>query len=247
MTIHPEGHAHTLPRLFVSDDLGPGTSISLDRDPSHYLLSVLRRRAGDRVRLFNGRDGEWIAALETKGKRDASLVVESLLHPQTASPACIHLVFAPLRKDRMDFLIEKAVELGAGAFHPVLTERTENRSPNAVRLHRQIIEAAEQCERLDVPILHETVALSDFLETKKAQFPLLACLERGDHPLLPIRHEEKDIGVLIGPEGGWTERERALILRYPVVRPVSLGPRILRAETAAIYALSRLDRSSAPA
>lgn len=243
MTPDPENGFHTLPRLFVCDDLSEGMRASLDEGQSHYLLSVLRRRAGDRVRVFNGRDGEWIAILETKSKRDASLVMESLLRSQTVLSACIHLVFAPLRKDRMDFLIEKAVELGVGALRPILTERTENRNPNAARLHRQIIESAEQCERLDIPVLHETMDLPDFLERAGANFPLLACLERGDHPALSVGREGGDVGVLIGPEGGWTERERDLILRCPNVRPVSLGPRILRAETAALYVLARLNGS----
>lgn len=239
----PENGFHTLPRLFVPDDLNGGVHLSLDEGQSHYLLSVLRRRAGDRVRVFNGRDGEWIADLKVRGKRDVAAVVEGLFLSQPTPSARVHLIFAPLRKDRMDFLIEKAVELGVGALHPVLTERTENRNPNGVRLQRQIIEAAEQCERLDVPVLYESITLPDFLGTRGAGFLLLACIERGDYPALSTGHEEGDIGVLIGPEGGWTERERDLILRCPNVRPVSLGPRILRAETAALYVLARLNGS----
>ena len=242
MTIHPEGHSHTLPRLFVPDDLGESACVFLDEGQSHYLLSVLRCRSGDRIRVFNGRDGEWIAALETKGKRDASLRVGTLLQTQPAPSACVHLVFAPLRKDRMDFLIEKAVELGVGAFHPVLTERTENRHPNAARLHRQIIEAAEQCERLDLPVLHDPVSLPGFLGDGSLAFPVLACIERSTDPTLPCgRGEGEEVGLLIGPEGGFTPHEIAMLRRHPGIRPVSLGLRILRAETAAIYALARLD------
>lgn len=233
--------SHTLPRLFVEDSLGSGQDLSLDQDQAHYLFNVLRRGAGDRARLFNGRDGEWRATLEPKGKRGAVARVESLLRVQPPPGAVVHLVFAPLRKDRMDFLIEKAVELGVGAFHPVLTERTENRHPNAARLRRQMIEAAEQCERLDLPVLSNALPLSDFLGTHDPALPLLACIERGDHPPLPTGRPAGDVGVLIGPEGGWSERERDLILRGPNVHPVSLGPRILRAETAALYALARLD------
>ncbi|MCB9978445.1 MAG: 16S rRNA (uracil(1498)-N(3))-methyltransferase [Rhodospirillales bacterium] len=240
---HEDESSHTLPRLFVDDALAPGENLALAQEHAHYLFNVLRRGAGDRVHLFNGRDGEWIAILEPQGKRGAVARVETMSRPQPPRGAAVHLIFAPLRKDRMDFLIEKAVELGVGAFHPVLTERTENRHPNAARLRRQIIEAAEQCERLDVPILHEAATFPDFLGTRGAGFPLLACIERGDYPALSTEHKEGDIGVLIGPEGGWTERERDLILCRPNVRPVSLGPRILRAETAALYVLARLNGS----
>lgn len=233
---------HTLPRVFVSADLDEGVRVGLDAGQAHHLRTVLRCADGQGIRLFNGRDGEWLATLTLQGKREVAASLTKRLCPQPVALPVLHLFFAPLPKDRMDILVEKAVELGVGALHPVLTERTGVRSVNMERLRRQVIEAAEQSERLDVPALFDPGPCLHVLE--KTGFLVLACLERGDHPPLPCGEGVKaETGVLVGPEGGFSLSERAALLRLPNVRPVSLGPRILRAETAALYVLSRLSPS----
>ncbi len=200
----------------------------------------MRRKEGDALRLFNGRDGEWRAELSALGKKSAQAIVQEQLFPQPPPGRAIHLVFAPIKKNRMDFLIEKAAELGATHIHPVLTQNTEIRQLNEERINAQLIEAAEQCERLTVPALAPLQKLDRLLGDWPQNVPLYACIERYDAPLLKDISATGDAAILVGPEGGFTADEAALLTSRPFIRPVSLGTTILRAETACLKALSLL-------
>lgn len=231
------------PRLYIVSDLKIGQDIILSQEHSHYLVNVLRRSEGDMLRLFNGRDGEFIAELVRPHKKATHVVVKTCLLSQPGLERCIHLYFAPIKKQRLDFLIEKAVELGATDLHPVITQNTENRNIKHARMQAQMIEAAEQCERLMVPKLHEMVSFDQILS--KLNDSVLVALERGEYAALG--HELKEVSIsepirfFIGPEGGFTEDERASLLAHTHVKPVSLGHAILRAETACLKVLSLLD------
>lgn len=225
-----------LPRLYVDDDLVAGGTVTFGADQAHYLRSVLRRDPGDGVRLFNGRDGEWLATMAEIGKKAVTATVTQVLRAQPPAPAPLHLYFAPIKKARMDILIEKAVELGVTALHPVLTQNVEVRQVNEDRLRAQMIEAAEQCERLTIPALNPAAALKTAIP---GAGPLYACIERADAPLPDASGPR---AVLIGPEGGFTAEERDFLLSCPGVVPASLGPLTLRAETAALAALVRMGQ-----
>ncbi len=240
------------PRLYVEDDLSRGASLELDADQSHYLLRVMRLTPGSQIRLFNGRDGEWEALLAEASKKSARLNVSENTRQQAASPD-IWLAFAPLKKAKTDLIIEKAVELGVSTIALVKTKRTQIHPLKVDRLNRIAVEAAEQTERLDIPTIQEPVDLSDFLSMRKTQRDLIFCDESGDDQTKPwggASGRAKTISsaikpqpgasacILVGPEGGFTEDERAELLNQENVVPVSLGPRILRAETAVIAALS---------
>lgn len=229
-----------LPRLFVEAPLQAASTLPLTTEQTHYLKTVLRRPDGAQLRLFNGRDGEWLGAIQYTGKKDGQVALDRQLQPQSERALRLHLVFAPIKKDRMDFIIEKAVELGVTDLHPVLTQFTTLREINDVRITRQIAEAAEQCERLDLPALHPLTPLKDFT-SRKPSWKTLAALEREDAPFIgAISPVPSEIGLIIGPEGGFSEEERALLAQNQSFAPVSLGPQILRAETAAIFGLSVL-------
>jgi 16S rRNA (uracil1498-N3)-methyltransferase len=225
----------TPPRLHVRADLGAGASAPLDASQARYLAAVLRKAPGDEVRLFNGRDGEWLARIETVGKAGGLAVCRTLLRAQTPAPA-LALAFAPIKGDRGDMVIEKAVELGASRLIPVITARTIVRKPNLERWQARAIEAAEQCERLEAPRIEAPLDLDRFLAGRSGA-PLLfcdeACAGAAAAPITP----PGEVTVLIGPEGGFAPDERAAILGAPGVRTLSLGPRILRADTAAFAAL----------
>lgn len=231
------------PRIFADQPLSEGMSIVLPENASHYLKNVMRAGEGDFVRLFNGRDGEFVGKITTATKRAVTITATERLLKQPAPPRRVHLMFTPLKKERLDFLIEKAVELGATDLHPVLTQNTDIRKINEDRIKAQIVEAAEQCERLDIPSLHAPADLFVKLAGWNADTPLYAALERTDAPLL--RPDlQGDCGILIGPPGGFTADERNKITALPYVRPAALGPNILRSETAAIAALSLMIRGS---
>lgn len=226
---------HKLPRLYVANALESGADILLDAAQGHYLRSVMRLGAGAQIRLFNGRDGEFLAELQEIGKRGAGARIGECIRPQTPLSRRIHLIFAPIKKARLDILTEKAVELGATDLHPVISARTENRKFNPEKLEAQIVEALEQCERLHKPILHAGVALPALLKNWKGP-DILACIERAD--AAPLAKQKGDIALLIGPEGGFTPDEIAAISASPACTPVSLGEAVLRAETAALCGLS---------
>jgi 16S rRNA (uracil1498-N3)-methyltransferase len=224
-------------RLFSDMPLGAGADISATPGQAHYLGTVMRRGPGEALRIFNGRDGEWLARIGSIRKDRATLVVESLLRPQVAEPD-LWLVFAPLKRDATDMLVQKATELGASAMLPVLTERTNTERVNLVRLGAIAMEAAEQSERLTVPLLHPPRKLTDLLDDWPAGRPLVAAIERTEAP--PPPRGLACAALLIGPEGGFSPGEVALLRSRPFLVPTSLGPRVLRAETAGIAGLALL-------
>lgn len=226
------------PRLFVDRKLEPG-AVPLEAAQAHYLRDVLRLKPGDGVLLFNGADGEWRSVLAEAGKRAATLTVEERTRAQPA-PSDLHYLFAPLKRARLDYMVQKAVELGVSRLQPVLTRHTQAERVNMARMRANAVEAAEQCGILAVPEIAEPVARARagldpgrwrvFCdEEAEVADPLAA--------LAPIGRGEP-LALLIGPEGGFAEEERAMLLRHPKVVRLALGPRILRADTAAVAALT---------
>ena len=290
------------PRLFLDMDFQPGAKLALGKEASHYLVTVMRRKAGDGVRVFNGRDGEWRAEVAEADKRNAVLRFGAQTRPQHASPD-MALYFAPLKKARTDFIVEKATELGVASITPVMTARTMAERVRTERLSALAREAAEQTERLDLPVVNEPVALTRLLEAWDPDRRLIFADEAGEDddapwggdegrarpivevlaayaahptPALPSRgggeaspsptqsatmaqpespdgaeaspspqgegrggvNPPRKWALLIGPEGGFAPEERQLLRAQPFTIPVSLGPRILRADTAVAAALS---------
>ncbi|NCQ88655.1 MAG: 16S rRNA (uracil(1498)-N(3))-methyltransferase [Alphaproteobacteria bacterium] len=227
-----------LPRLFVDNSLAQNGVIDLEPAQAHYLINVLRRNQGDQIRLFNGKDGEWLGILSVQSKKSATIQITQQLLEQPQLARRIHLLFAPIKKQRMDWLIEKAVELGATDFHPILTQNTEVRKIREDRLKAQIFEAAEQCERLEIPSLHTLQKWDTLLSKWDKTVPVISCIERYDaQPIVAVMqdHSNSNIAILIGPEGGFTKEERDQIAQKSI--PVTLGNTILRSETAVIKAL----------
>jgi 16S rRNA (uracil1498-N3)-methyltransferase len=230
-------------RLFISESLSAGAAIGLDHEQSHFLRSVLRLKPGAYLLLFNGADGEWLARLEGLGKGWASLEVVEPTREQTEEPD-LWLLFAPLKRARIDFLAEKATELGVSRLIPVMTRRTNVERVNTTRLAANAREAAEQTERLSVPEVDEPVDLPRALGDWPEGRILIVCAEAG--PAVPMvdllaelpRDARRPAAVLIGPEGGFDDAELELLGRQDFAQLVSLGPRILRADTAAIAALA---------
>jgi 16S rRNA (uracil1498-N3)-methyltransferase len=225
-------------RLHVGASLAAGQTIEATAGQAHYLGSVMRRAAGDAVRLFNGRDGEWDGRIAALGRGKASFTVEVLVRPQ-AEDADVWLMFAVLKRDQTDLVVQKATELGVSALLPVFTERTNAARVNADRLQAIAVEAAEQSERLTVPLLYPARPLHDALADWPADRPLFVAMERTE--AAPPAAGTAPAGLLIGPEGGFGPRGRAVLDQCGFVRPVSLGPRILRAETAAIVGMALLQ------
>ncbi len=228
-------------RLYLRDArLREGANVTLQEAAAHYLIHTLRAKPGEWVALFNGRDGEWAAELTRVGKREADARVARQLKPQRASPP-VGLVFAPVKNEKIDFLVKRAVELGVSDIWPVFTRYTIVSRVNEERLMSNAVEAAEQCGRLDVPAIHAPQKLERLLSAWPADITLLHCDESGQGEALkqalpalsPARY-----AVLIGPEGGFSPEERGILRGLPYIKPVSLGPRILRAETAALAALA---------
>lgn len=233
----------SLPRLFVEAQLPDEVAAALTRDQVRYLLSVMRRRPGDEVLLFNGRDGEWRARIAGAGRRDLDLEVVGRSRPQAAEPGPT-LWFAPLKRGRQELLLEKACELGVARLRPVLMRRSVVEKVNLERQRAILIEAAEQSGRLTVPALEPPVGL-DAMIAPARDHPILwadeaaARPQPGDaDPLLDALRAHPDADLLIGPEGGFDADERSLLLAAPGIVRVGLGPRILRAETAALVALA---------
>jgi len=226
-------------RLFVPDDLAAGGELTPSRDQAHYLVRVMRLAVGGELRLFNGRDGEWSARLAEIGK-SCRLRIEARGRVQALGPD-LDLLVALVKRARLETIVEKAAELGARRVRPVVTERTNADHTNLARLAAIAVEAAEQTGRLDVPEVTAPAPLARVLATWPAERGLMFCDEAGDAaPVLTALHGAAGgaWAILIGPEGGFSAAERAAIRALPGAVPVSLGPRILRADTAAISALA---------
>jgi 16S rRNA (uracil1498-N3)-methyltransferase len=230
----------TAPRLFVDAPLQEGGAVALERNQSNYLGNVLRLGAGDHVLVFNGRDGEWQAAIQGR-KRPDILTILQRTRPQDQLPD-IAYVFAPLKHARLDYIAQKAVEMGAARLVPVLTRHTQVSRLNAERMRANVIEAAEQCGILSLAEVKDPVPLERFLRERPASRLLVFCDEDAEvaDPLQALRQagEHAGIDLLIGPEGGFAAEERDVLLRQPRVVRLALGPRILRADTAGVAALA---------
>jgi 16S rRNA (uracil1498-N3)-methyltransferase len=228
-------------RLYVKQDLAKGADVSIAPAQAHYLKNVLRLNAGSVVALFNGRDGEWLASIDQLGKGRGSLAVTSCSREQSAE-GDIWLVFAPVKRARLDFLVQKASELGATAILPVRTEHTIVARLNVERLRANVMEAAEQTGRLTLPRVEDMRPLSELLLDWPPERRLVVCAESG--PATPIAELFSNAdptgpwAVLIGPEGGFTKSELDQLSNLPFVSAAGLGPRLLRADTAAIAALA---------
>jgi 16S rRNA (uracil1498-N3)-methyltransferase len=222
------------PRLYLTSDLAPGIDVVGNAGQGHYLRNVLRRTTGDAVTLFNGRDGEFAAHIAQLRKSGITFRTASQIRPQAPEPDLI-LAFCLLKRDATDLVVQKATELGASALLPVLSDRTNIAAANPERLRAITIEAAEQCERLTVPSLHAPQSLAALLAGWPRERPLAAALERAEAP--PPRGQT---ALLVGPEGGFSPGELDALRAAPFIQAVSLGPRILRAETAAIAGLALL-------
>jgi len=234
-------HDFKSPRLFVDAPLAAGETVALERSQSNYLGNVLRLSAGDTILVFNGCDGEWQASIAGR-KRPDSLTIVARTRPQDRLPDLTY-VFAPLKHARLDYMVQKAVEMGASSLQPVLTRFTQVGRVNGERMRANVIEAAEQCGILSLATVEEPVPLDRYLSQREAQRLLVFCDEAADtaNPLQALQGglaASSGIDVLIGPEGGFAEEERAVLLRQPQTLRLSLGPRVLRADTAAVAALA---------
>lgn len=229
------------PRLHVSAPLADGATISLSSEQANYLVNVLRLAPGARVLAFNGRDGEFAASLATAGRRNVGLALATQTRPPEAPPD-IDLLFAPIKRARLDYMAQKAVEMGAGRLRPVLTRRTQVARLNVERLEANAIEAVEQCGAVWTPAVLPPAPLERALGEWPDGRLLVFCDERAPQadPLATLRDAEAEVGagLLVGPEGGFDEREREAILALPRVLRLGLGPRILRADTASVAALA---------
>lgn len=226
-------------RLFIDGDLAPGAELPLGREQANYLQNVLRLAPGATVLVFNGRDGEWRARLGGN-RRTAGLTIESLRRPQTAA-GDLGYAFAPLKHARLDYMVQKAVEMGAATLTPVLTQHTQVSRINLNRMRANAIEAAEQCGILSVPSVNEPLAFDRWLAALNAGQTLIFCDEHAEiaDPIAALqRAPAGPATLLVGPEGGFAEAERRVLLSRPGIVQLSLGPRVLRADTAAVAALA---------
>jgi 16S rRNA (uracil1498-N3)-methyltransferase len=236
MPATPAWPPHSSPRLFVDELLGEGTEVRIEGGQAHYLLNVMRLKVGAPVKLFDDRSGEYLATVAATGKRDLVLTVAGKLRDRLASPD-LWLCQALIKKDRLDWIAEKSCELGIARFVPILTRRCVVDKVKEDRLRLQMIEAAEQCERTTLPEISSLTKLEAMLKAWPADRTLYFCDERGGEPFGDAM-KAGSAAVLIGPEGGFTDEENAAIRNAPFAVPVSLGPNILRADTAAVAAIA---------
>lgn len=235
----------TSQRLFLDLPLAAGAEVVLSKDQANYLLNVLRMRAGEGLLVFNGRDGEWRAEVASADRRRATLAIREQTRPQPG-PTRITLCFAPLKQARLDYLVQKAVEMGASTLIAIRTQRTQVEVRNADRIRANIVEAAEQCGVLAVPDFAGEVRLDRLPATFDGMAPAyIFCDEMAEtgNPLAALGTIDRDtpVALLVGPEGGFTGDERRMILGWPGACAISLGPRILRADTAAVAALAAVQ------
>lgn len=257
-------HDFNSQRLFIDAPMTQGTVIACERDQSNYLVNVLRMALGDELLVFNGVDGEWLARLTKASKKAAELTLEAQRRAQVAGPD-IDYLFAPLKRARLDYMVQKATEMGVRRLRPVLTERTIAERVNLKRMRANAIEAAEQCGILHVPETAEPEKLRAVLEAWDADRPLIFCDEGAEEasPIMALEAlrdaitpaargadgdggaenavQSRSVAVLIGPEGGFSTSERAFLMSRPYVTAISLGPRIMRADTAAVAALALVN------
>ena len=233
----------SLPRLYLDTPLAAGQRIALEREPTNYLLTVLRMKATDALVVFNGVDGAWMARIADDHRKGAML--EIVVQTQHQTPRSdLWFGFAPLKAARLDYLVQKATEMGVGVIQPVITRFTQMQRLKAEKLVANVIEAAEQCEVLTVPTVAEEVSLGELIsgwQQKQGLRRLIFCDESApaNSPLGQLRDiDGLPVGIIVGPEGGFSDDERQLLLAQPFVIPISLGPRILRADTAAVAALA---------
>jgi 16S rRNA (uracil1498-N3)-methyltransferase len=244
------------PRLYVTDALKEGGEVALAKSQAHYLTNVLRLKAGQRVLVFNGKDGEWAAALAGEGKR-TTIKLEERTREQT-EPRDLHYLFAPIKHERLDYMVQKATEMGVSRLQPVLTQHTQVQRVNVERMRANAVEAAEQCGVLCIPDIAEPMTLARAIAARKPDRLLVFCDEDAEvkdplkalaagreapSAMLPLTMAgagtgPQPIALLIGPEGGFSEEERQKLVDLPNNVRLSLGPRILRADTAAVAALA---------
>ena len=232
-----------LQRLYVKSGLAHGAVIALEKDQAHYLGNVLRLKPGDALLLFNGSDGEWCAELSAIGKKGGEARVMHQTRPQDEGPD-LHYLFAPLKRARLDYMAQKATELGASALRPVITRHTVAERVKTDRLLANAVEAAEQCGILRVPEVMEPEKLSKIIAGWDESRLLIFADEAAPHasPIEALQTRPKaKLAVLVGPEGGFEREERAALLAKPFVLPISLGPRVMRADTAAVAALALVN------
>ncbi len=236
MPATPAWPPRSLPRLFVEASLGADARVELDAAQANYLGNVMRLKPGDRLLLFDGSSGEWLAEVAEAGKKRMTLAVVEPTRPQEAVPD-LWLAFAPVKKGRVDWLVEKAVELGVARLQPVVTQRTIVDKLNLERMLAHIVEAAEQCGRTALAEIDEPVKIDAFLKRRDPARTLYFADETGGEPAATAFAPGSAL-ILIGPEGGFTPDEAASIRASANAKPISLGPRILRAETAALAAIA---------
>jgi 16S rRNA (uracil1498-N3)-methyltransferase len=231
---------YKMQRLFVEADLADGASVAIGPQQAHYLVHVLRLKPGAEILLFNGSDGEWRAEIVSVAKKSVELAPREQTRPQPPAPDLVYC-FAPLKQGRLDYMAQKAVEMGAGVLQPVLTHHTQAPKVSVSRLEANAVEAAEQCGILAIPQVRAPVKLDRLLADWDAGRRLILCDEDAetDNPLPALKGiAEQRLALLIGPEGGFSDDERRQLRALPFVTAIPLGPRILRADTAAVAALA---------
>jgi 16S rRNA (uracil1498-N3)-methyltransferase len=234
---------YKLQRLYVTTDLAAGASRTLEGPQAHYILHVLRMGEGAQLLLFNGRDGEWLARLSARSKKSATLALAEQTRPQPPPPDLVYC-FAPLKQGRLDYLVQKAVEMGTGVLQPVITQHTQVGRIGIERIEANAVEAAEQCGVLAIPDVREAVKLDRLLALWPQDRRLIFCDEDAstNNPIPALNAiGERKLGLLVGPEGGFSEEERRQLRAVPFVTAIPLGPRILRADTAAVAALALIQ------
>ncbi|MCF6369735.1 16S rRNA (uracil(1498)-N(3))-methyltransferase [Rhizobium halophilum] len=227
-------------RLFIDAALFPGASVEASSEQFNYLANVLRLTDGGQILAFNGRDGEWAAELSFPTRKKLLIEAKEQTRPQPPAPD-LHYLFAPLKVGRLDYMVQKAVEMGAGLLQPVMTQHVQGKITNLDRLQANVVEAAEQCGILSIPTIAPPRKLRDVLDNWPKQRRVVFC-DEGEESQAPLpilnRIQEKQLALLVGPEGGFSEEERSLLRGCDFVTPIPLGPRILRADTAAVAALA---------
>jgi 16S rRNA (uracil1498-N3)-methyltransferase len=231
------------PRLYIAAPLAPGAVLTLEKPQAHYLRNVLRLKAGDPILVFNGKDGEWRATLSEAERKGREILVQERTRAQT-TPLDLHYLFAPLKHERLDYMVQKAVEFGASRLVPVITRHVQVTRINLERMRANAIEAAEQCGILDVAEISDPITFDQMIASRDPERLFVFCDEDAEvkDPVVALTAHRasarRPLAVLIGPEGGFADEERAAALRLPNVVRLALGPRILRADTAAVAALT---------